>query len=220
MTDSPPPDGEPRVWYASYGSNLRWERFRFYLTGGWIEGRDRGHHGSRDPSHPIADRSWRIPHRLHFGGVSRRWGGGVAFVDPRRGSGESVVRLWNLTHQQFEDVAAQENGLTPGEVEVDLRRLEERGALDIGGPWYGHGLWCGRVDGMPVVTFTQRELFDPNPPTPAYLEMVAGGLLEVGLDHHSAAEYLMEASGMEPEWDHRRITELVGHLPSSGARPH
>ncbi len=208
-----------RVWYAGYGSNLRRDRFMLYLTGGHIEGRDRGHHGARDATPPVGHEVGRIPHRLHFGGESRRWGGGVAFVDPREGSGEAVVRLWNLTHEQFEDVAAQENGLEPGRVTVDLGELEEHRAVDIGGPWYGHGLWLGRRRGMPVVTFTQRVLFEPNPPTPAYLEMVAAGLLEVGLGVAEAVDYLLGASGVAPHWTPQRLRSLVAGVGDPEPHP-
>ncbi len=82
----PRADGtQPLVWYAAYGSNLWWPRFRTYLEGGPVPYRPvpRDQAGARDPSPPAADRAWWLPHDLFFAGASPGWGGGaVAFLDP------------------------------------------------------------------------------------------------------------------------------------------
>ena len=112
--------GLDRVWYASYGSNLLAERFGYYLSGGSMGQQTVGHIGARDSTPATANRSWKARHELRFGGESRRWdGGGVAFVNAEPGSGECVVRLWLLTAAQFDDVAAQENQMRPGDLVVD-----------------------------------------------------------------------------------------------------
>ncbi|NOX31727.1 MAG: hypothetical protein GXP35_17035, partial [Actinobacteria bacterium] len=152
MTDPRSPDsGSSRsgqVWYASYGSNLLRQRFEHYLTGGTFRGApQRGQHvGARDSALPTDDRAWRVPHGLRFAGESTRWsGGGVAFLDPAVGSGEAVVRMYRITAAQFSDVAAQENGLRPGDLSVDVDALVANGGQDISDRWYGRGLYLGDV---------------------------------------------------------------------------
>ncbi len=200
-----------RVWYASYGSNLLSERFGYYLSGGAMDSHALGHHGARDASPPSADRSWRIPHRLAFGGDSKRWqGGGVAFVDPEPGSGEAVARIWHLTPEQFDDVAAQENGLAPGELSVDIEAVVAAGWLDLTDRWYRRVLYCGDLEGPPGVTFTVAEPREPSPPGPSYLSTVGKGLLECGLSIDDAVDYLMSAAGVAQGWTPAQIQLHIG----------
>lgn len=200
-----------RVWYASYGSNLLAERFALYLSGGAMAGHTIGHHGARDAGAAGGSRPWRIPHRLCFGGVSERWGGGgVAFVDAEPGSGQAIVRLWDVTAEQFDDVAAQENRMVPGELRVDHAALRAAGHLDVTERWYGRVLWCGEVDGRPVLTFTRREPIDVSPPGPAYLSVVGRGLVECGLTGEEAVAYLLGADGVAHGWSAAAIAELIG----------
>lgn len=200
-----------RIWYGAYGSNLCAERFGRYLTGGVMPGTSLDHRGARD-STPA--RRWVVahaPHRLCFGHHSSRWGGGVAFLDPRLGSGRAVLRCWDLTGEQFVDVAAQENGMTPGELEIDLEELTERGSLEISDRWYGRALVVGGIEGAPVVTFTSGEPVAPNPPEEAYLAVVVTGLVESGAasDEDAAVEYLLAVDGLARRWPRPRLAELV-----------
>jgi len=202
-----------QVWYASYGSNLLRQRFEHYLTGGSFAGAPQRsqHAGARDSTLPTDDRAWRVPHGLRFAGESTRWsGGGVAFLDPGVGSGEAVVRLYRITAEQFGDVAAQENGLSPGDLDVDVDALVSNGGQDISNRWYGRGLYLGDVDGSPVVTFTAKVNVEPvTSPSSSYVAVVAKGLLECGLSATEVVSYLLVASGVDLGWTRSELLELV-----------
>lgn len=118
------------VWYASFGSNILSERFACYLRGGRIEGMIKDMPGSRDATLPTEWMRWdNLPHRLFFAHSSPTWdGGGVAFVDlgenfsdddnaktPVQNQLGTSYRVYRVTLEQFNDVLAQENGMTPGD---------------------------------------------------------------------------------------------------------
>ena len=201
------------VWYASYGSNLLRRRFELYLLGGSLPGgRERADHvGARDASLPVDDRAGRVPHALRFAGSSARWGGGgVAFLDPEVGSGSAVVRMYRVTAEQFADIAAQENGLNPGDVSVDIDALRQQGWLDLGRRWYGRALYCGDVDGAAVVTFTAHHNVEPTAaPHHTYADVVGRGLVECGLTVAEAVDYLLAADGVGKTWNPATLTNLL-----------
>lgn len=202
--------GLDRVWYASYGSNLLGERFGYYLSGGSMGQQTVGHIGTRDSTPATADRVWRARHELRFGGESKRWnGGGVAFVNSEPGSGECVVRLWQLTAEQFDDVAAQENQMRPGELVVDHEVARSAGHLDVADSWYGRVLWLGDLEGRAVFTFTCAAVRQSGPPARSYLDVVGRGLLECGLTVEDAAVYLHGAPGVSDAWTVTTITEVL-----------
>ncbi len=204
----PPSAGDDLVWYAAYGSNLWWARFRCYLEGGTPPGSTGdANPGARDPSPPRADRAVRLPRRVVFAGRAASWGGGgVAFLDHTvvAGGDRAWGRLWLVTVQQFADVVAQENG---GGGDVDLVR--DLGAtpteLSIGvvtplAPTSAvHGRYTGilaldPVEGIPVVTCTSPAPVAPadaNPPSAAYRRTLAQGLAEcTDLDPAAIDAYL------------------------------
>ena len=207
--------GIDRVWYASYGSNLLAERFGYYLSGGAMPLGDgssqSGHHvGARDSTPASADMLWTVPHQLGFGGNSAQWGGGgVAHIDPEVGTGEAHVRMWQVTPDQFDDIAAQENGLAPGSLSVDHAAAVAHGHLDVSERWYGRVMYCGHVEGHPVLTFTGATLRAPSAPGPAYLRVVGRGLLESGVTIDNAVRYLLDAPGVGDVWSAGDIGELV-----------
>ncbi|MFT7646891.1 MAG: hypothetical protein ACI8Y4_001631 [Candidatus Poriferisodalaceae bacterium] len=190
------------MWYAAYGSNLLRERFMLYLEGGQFRTQGRPHEGARNNSAPIDDRVLRVDHQMSFGYHSSRWGGGVSFLDPNPGSGEALVRCWSVTREQFADIAAQENGLAVGDIDVDLDRLTAEGSVPLTSGWYGLGLVLGEIDGAPVVTFTAPEPVTPTTPGSPYLEVILNGLTEMGAasDPVSAASYLLGCPGVSPSW--------------------
>ena len=202
--------GLDRVWYAGYGSNLLAERFGYYLSGGSMGQQTVGHAGARDATPATANRAWRANHELCFGGESRRWdGGGVAFVNSEPSSGECVVRLWQVTAEQFDDIAAQENQMRPGELVVDHAVAREVGHVDVADTWYGRVLWLGDVEGRAVLTFTCAAVRPTGPPAPSYLDVVGRGLLECGLDVDAAVEYLHAAPGVSESWTPANIGRLL-----------
>jgi hypothetical protein len=209
-----------RVWYAAYGSNLLAERFQRYLDGGSYGPSGPDHAGARDSSPPAGWRSLDVPHQLRFGRRSRRWGGGVAFLDPTRGSGTAIVRCWDITVEQFADVAAQENGLGPGTLPIDVTEVTTRGAVDLTDGWYGRALYLGDLDDRPVLTFTGAVAVEPTPPGAPYLDTVARGLLETSdRDPAALVDYLQRCPGVHRQWSAASIRDLFGAGRSTGGRP-
>ena len=185
------------VWYAAYGSNLSWERFRCYLQGGKPADGDRTYPGSRDRSEPRESRDGWLPYGFHFARRSTVWGGGVAFVDPAT-SGRLPVRLWLITREQFADVFAQENRL------IDPPQLDERDATHsvrrVAASWYGTIVRGPDVEETAVLTFTAAEPAAAAAPTVPYLQTMAVGLREShGWTTARTAEHLCASAGME-QW--------------------
>lgn len=183
------------VWYAAYGSNLSRTRFGYYLRGGTPEGAGHSYPGSRDRSDPIDDRPWEIQRELVFGGMSRTWGGGVAFVDP---DAEIVTkaRLYLITGEQFADVVAQENWLAPGTVSPPVF-VDSAESIVGAEHMYGLVLSLGSLDDRPVLTFTQHRGTAVAAPSPAYLRHIADGLREAhGMTTSDVVAYLAERRGI------------------------
>jgi len=195
------------VWYAAYGSNLSWERFRCYLHGGRPPHGNRIYPGSRDPSDPLGSRQSWLPCGFGFARQSAVWGGGVAFVDPQR-AGRTPVRLWQITIEQFLDVFAQENRLEdpPGlDIEVDQGSMSH-----VTDSWYGSVMRAADHDSSPVLTFTAATAAPAAEPTLAYLEAMVVGLGEShGWDRATAVEHLCDAPGMQ-RWDPVGLVSALG----------
>lgn len=163
------------VWYASYGSNLSRRRFEHYLHGGTPDGAHRRYQGASDPTPPRDARPFELPYQLRFGGASRTWGGGMAFVDTTA-PGRTLARMYRISRDQFADVHAQENG---GDAEpADLAALAPGQRVRAGGGNYPMIMCCGRLLDEPVYTFTAARLPASAAPAPAYLRTIAAGLVE------------------------------------------
>lgn len=190
---SPTSDERPeRVWYVAYGSNVNRARFLRYLEG------DDSHAGARDPAPPADDRWAVAPLRLCFANRSRRWGGGVCFVEPDP-EGSTHVRAWDITAEQFEDVFAQENRST-GDVSLDWAAVAKGEPTVVGNGWYGRVLPIElpmATPDHPAVTFTWAERMPHNPPATAYRDTIADGLADhPGLSPAAIRSYLDAASGV------------------------
>ncbi|MDY7106500.1 MAG: histone deacetylase [Actinomycetota bacterium] len=200
-----------RVWYASYGSNANWDRFRTYLEGGAAPGAGAGQRGARDPSPPEADLAVSLPFTVYFARSSRRWGGAVAFADHHRHEHHvGLARAWLVTVEQFEDIAAQESGREA--MRCDLDALRRDGHLRCGDGWYDHLLHVGDHDGMPIVTFTATEPLAEQPtgaPSAPYLRHVGAGLADAhGLDDDELGRYLLGCPGVTDGWDEATLAAL------------
>lgn len=195
------------VWYASYGSNLSRQRFTHYLSGGTPAGGRRHYPGARDRSAPSGDRPLRLPYRLRFGGASRTWGGGMAFLDTATGGG-TLARMYRLTADQFGDVHAQENG---GDADAaDVHTMAPGQQVRAGGGNYPIVVCCGRADGAPIVTFTCASVPDPTPPAAAYLRTIAGGLAEAhGLAADGIVRYLHGAPAVRSAYEPAALEAIV-----------
>ncbi len=176
------------LWYVSYGSNLYAARFRCYLEGGAPPNGLWSAPGARDATPAVADRRVEIPQSLLFGGPSYTWSGAPAYLD-LDGQGTTIGRAWCITPEQFADVVAQENHITPGEVEVPEELVRDGGVL-LPKERYGRLVALGELDGAPAVSFTYVERPEPRAPDDDYLAMLRGGLAELGMTDEQARSYL------------------------------
>ena len=186
------------VWYTAYGSNMAWQRFRYYLAGGYLPAAGRRHDGARDRSDPADTSAVWMPGRVYFATESAFWGGGRALYDPEA-PGIAAGRAWLVTAGQFCDVMAQEMRRPPG-TDLDLPVVPGRGNwLRAGDGHYETVVCVGYLRGYPVLTFcapwpmTDVALLAPSP---AYLAMIAAGLAETfGWDQRRALAYLSRLPG-------------------------
>jgi len=187
------------IWYAPYGSNLAWQRFRFYLEGGYLAANNRHHAGARDPSPPKAWSPIWMPGQAYFATLSAFWGGGRGLFDADA-PGIAASRAWLITPQQFCDVVAQEMKREPGE---DFGLPTQRGQrVSLGDGHYETAVCVGSLNHYPVVTFGPSFSMgdvEPLAPAPAYRAMILSGLRETfGWDKARADKYLDSLSGARP----------------------
>ncbi|WP_253878905.1 histone deacetylase [Actinomadura rupiterrae] len=185
------------LWYVAYGSNLHRDRFLCYLAGGRPAGAARTYTGCRDPRPPAADRPVLLPGGIYFAQTSPVWGGGVAFYDPSL-PGLAPARAYLLTTGQFSDVLAQEMRRAPT-ADLDLSPALATGRQTLGPGRYETVLNPGDLDGHPMLTFTAPHTAAEaalNPPSAAYLAMLAGGLhASHGWSPRQVTAYLMSRPG-------------------------
>jgi len=187
-----------RVWYVAYGSNMHAERFGYYLRGGRPPGGARVYPGCRDTRGPERREPVTLPGQLYFAGQSAVWTGGMAFYDPTA-PGAMPGRAYLITVQQFADIAAQEMHREPG-ADLDLTEVLTTGTARLGPGRYETLVCAGRLDGLPLLTFTAPWRIAEaglNPPSAAYLLHIGAGLAEA---HHWSpdriAAYLSTRAGV------------------------
>jgi hypothetical protein len=141
-----------------------------------------------------------LPGQLYFAGESAVWTGGMAFYDPTA-PGEMPGRAYLVTARQFADIAAQEMHREPG-VDLDLAEALARGTARLGPGRYETLVHPGRLDGLPMLTFTAPWRIDQAPlnrPSAAYLRHIGAGLAEAhGWSADRIAEYLFARAGARP----------------------
>jgi hypothetical protein len=186
---------DTKVWYVSYGSNLAAERLACYIRGGRPPGGARANPGCRDRTMPERDVPVDLPGSLYFAGESPQWGGGVAFYDHDR-PGFTAARGYLVTAGQLADIATQEMYRDPYDgnpLEDVLVKPMADGAHTLGDGRYEHLVEVGRLDDLPLLTFTSPHGFEGvehTHPSPTYLEMLGTGLRESrGWDDERVAAY-------------------------------
>ncbi len=190
-----------QVWYVSYGSNMSLRRFACYIEGGTPPGGTRRNPGARDRRLPERTITVDLPGTVYFAGESPQWGGGVAFYDHTR-PGFTAARGYLVTAEQFADIAAQEMYRAPRSDDplaaLVLAPLRD-GRHELGPGRYETLVEVGRVDDLPLLTFTSPHGIDQVPhtaPVDTYLSMVADGLRESrGWDDGRVASYLSSIGG-------------------------
>ena len=153
---------EEYLWYVSYGSNMLKERFKYYIKGGSFKN-SRPRQPCRDTTPPVAVKTVEIPYDMYYGNFSGSWeNGGVSFLDTsKKGSALGIAYL--ITKEQFDHVAAQENG----------GRFPEEGYN-----WYENIIDLEPMDGFEVKTITNNILREYNEPCHAYLDTLHKGIKE------------------------------------------
>lgn len=191
----------PEVWYVSYGSNMCRSRLAAYLLGGRPQGARKSYVGARHRRMPREDVAVDLPGRLYFAGESPTWTGGVAFYDHDQPGPATAARAYRITAAQFADVAAQEMHRLPqpdDPIEEIVIDGIEAGRHQAGPGHYETLVEVGRLDGLPMLTFTAPHGYDAVPhtrPSEPYLAMLAAGLRESrGWSDARVREYLAERS--------------------------
>lgn len=198
-----------RVWYAAYGSNLHWPRFRCYLAGGRARGAAHVHPPCADRRPPRADAVATLPFPLFFAGGSAAWGGGVAFIDPSRRDATTRARLYLLTDRQFATVVAAEGHRSS--VRLPAPTAGTPPAYRVAPGAYGVVVWCGQRQGIPVLSATGPPAgAGPAAPTPDYLRTIASGLAHAhGLSPQAIADYLAPVPGVAGHYDHDELVAVA-----------
>lgn len=205
------------VWYAAYGSNLHWPRFRCYLAGGRPPGSGRVHRPCADPRPPRATAPATLPFPLRFAGTSPTWGGGIAFVDVGRRGAATRVRLYLITMEQFATVVAAE-GHRPS-VRLPARTAGAPPVYRVATGAYGVVVRCGQRHGRPVMSVTGPPAGALTaPPRPAYLRMIAAGLARThGLSPGAIADYLAPVPGIAGHYGRDELVAVAEERPPATA---
>ena len=154
--------------------------------------------------------SLTLPGDLVFAGVSRVWGGALAFLDVA-GTGEVVARAYRITADQLADLVAQEARQPVGHAARARRGRARRVRVVYRVPR------VLRVRGRPrsarrpapLTPTTRRAVLEPAPPSAAYLRTILRGLGEAtGWSPAERAEYLLRARGVQPRWSVDGLVEL------------
>lgn len=135
-----------------------------YINGGKYASKT----GCKDKSEPLAYRRYIIKHPIYFAGESKKWTGGMAFLD-YRSFGKSYGKIYKIKYDQFKDTFEQENNLYDTIILLDY------------------------LDGLPVLTFTAKNKLNKslNIPSDRYKNIIIEGLkdLKVNLTKDELNDY-------------------------------
>ena len=154
---------ENLVWYASYGSNIMYDRFLCYIQGGTFYANNKQYNGCKDKTPPLSSKAVIIPYEMYFGNESSSWKNndgkktGVAFLDTLK-KGATVGRMYLITEKQFDDIWEQECKLAD---------------------WYDKKVFLGEYEGFPVWTFTNSKGCDKEEPSEKYLDVIRKGIGQI-----------------------------------------
>jgi gamma-glutamylcyclotransferase (GGCT)/AIG2-like uncharacterized protein YtfP len=161
------------IWYATYGSNLIYERLLVYIKGGKSKFNGVEYEGCRNKSIPKDTRPVAIPYKMYYGNESSPWGpGGIAFLDTQS-RGQTLGRMYLVTGEQFEDISRQEG------------REED---------WYNQTISLGDYNGVEIVTITNKNTRAYHNPCDNYLEVIRIGVKETypEMSDFEVMKYLVE----------------------------
>jgi hypothetical protein len=195
------------IWYCCYGSNLARDRFLCYITGGIPRYGKRRQKGCTNKKFLDITKQFKVNHNMYFALPKGRkstsnWGdGGVAFLDRGESTEHTTLcRLYKVTSDQFHEIWEQE-----------------------GTAWYNDLVQFGRLDDIPVLTFTRREPglnFEASTqrppdavimrPSATYLKTILSGLTETypEMSKRQLLEYLQGLEGIRDEYEHDELLDL------------
>lgn len=146
---------EELVWYASFGSNMLFERFSTYITGGISSHNGKAYPGCTNKNLPKEHRPITIPYRMYYGNKRSSWGeGGVSFLDIQE-EGNTLGRMYLITKEQLEEKKFQEGA---------------------GQSWYHETVVLGEQEGIQILTMTNSTKRPSQRPSDAYLNTISQGL--------------------------------------------
>jgi len=157
---------ESLVWYASYGSNIMYERFLCYIQGGTFYANKKPYEGCTDTTPPRSSKAVIIPYQMYFGNESSSWKNengeetGVAFLDTST-KGITLGRMYLITEAQFKEVWKKEG---------------------CSSSWYDKVVELGEYEGYPVKTFTNSARRSENAPCKEYVDVINRGIKEIVSD--------------------------------------
>ncbi|MBP9921440.1 MAG: hypothetical protein KBF03_05760, partial [Proteiniclasticum sp.] len=150
-------------WYVSYGSNMLFERFRYYLEGGSFRGLGRNQKECTNRRLPRRKKKVTIPFDMYYGGKSGSWEGkGVSFLDTTK-PGKAYGVAYLVTKTQYQHILREENG--GNEPDEDTS-------------WYGLPVRLKDIEGIPAMTFTSKRVKAKNDAGALYKSVLLEGLLE------------------------------------------
>ncbi|WSS81052.1 histone deacetylase [Streptomyces sp. NBC_01174] len=187
------------------------DRLACYIQGGRPPGAGKMYPGCRDRRLPSRSVPVELKGALYFATESPVWGGGRAFYDPNC-EGRVYARAHLVSASQFADIAAQEMYRDPG-TDLDLSGVLAEGVASLGSGRYETLVCAGKVEGLPVLTFTapwRSSEVVPVAPSRDYVRFLASGLLEAGAwDADAVAAYVASARGADGQWSTRAILDLI-----------
>lgn len=201
------------IWYASYGSNISFERFMCYIQGGKPEGATKTYQGCTDKTPPLDQKPIKIPHELYFAKVAGVWnGGGVCFINPEKSKNAGTLgNMYLITRQQFLELVQQENNAKEI-IEIDFEKAQKEKSIAIKEKgWYGNLLCLGEKDNAPIFTFTNEKFLanEINSPNQHYLKTIIKGLINTyQLNHTELEAYFLSKKGI----DNAIFTEAITAL--------
>jgi 5-methylcytosine-specific restriction protein A len=144
------------IWYLCYGSNLNYNRFKYYIQGGYCEFNGKTYSGCSDKTLPLKDKAKIINYEMYFAKHSKYWeNGGVCFLKIHEDLHvKTYGRMYLITYEQFLEVCKQE------------------------GLWYQNKLSLGEEEDNKIYSFTNKVNLLPTKPGNRYLNVIKEGLMQ------------------------------------------
>ena len=135
---------------------MLYERFLYYIKGGYCSFNGNSYIPCRDTSEPKAVKAVKIPYSMYFGNSSSSWGGGVSFLDYST-PGMALGVAYLITREQFEHVHEQE------------------GKSSI---WYNEARELPTIEGYKAITISNSSLRPLKEPGEPYKAVLYRGIKE------------------------------------------